>query len=48
MIPSLMQRVKDPALQELWRKPRPKLRFDTWSGNFHMRQVQPKKGDDFM
>ena len=43
-IPSLVQWVKDLALLQLWCRPQRRLGFDPWPENFHMLQVQPKKG----
>ena len=36
----MAQWVKDPALSLLW------CRFDSWSGNFCMPQVEPKKKNE--
>lgn len=44
MIPGLVQWVKDPLLQ-LWCRLQLQLGFDPWPGNFHVLQVQPKKGE---
>ena len=40
----MVQWVKDLALQQLWCRLQMELRFNPWSGNFHMSQVQPKNG----
>ena len=35
--------VKDPELPQLWRRLKLWLRFDPWTKDFHMLQVQKKK-----
>ena len=35
-VPAVAQRVRDPALPQLWRRPQLWLRFSPWPGNFHM------------
>ena len=39
----MAQQVKDQALSLQWLGLLPWLRFDSWPGNFHMPQAQPKK-----
>ena len=45
-IPSPAQRVKDPALLQMWHRLQLWLQFDPWPGNFHVLQVQLKKKKD--
>ena len=39
----MVQRVKDPALPQLWQRSQLQLGLDPWPRNFHMPWVQPKK-----
>ena len=42
-VPSVVQRVKDPVLLQLWRRSQLQVVFNPWPRNFHMPQVQPEK-----
>ena len=43
-VPTVAQWVKDTALLQLWHKLQFWLRFNPWSGNFHVPQGQLKRG----
>lgn len=42
-VPNVAQRVKDPALLQLWHRSQLQLGFHTWPRNFHMPCMWPKK-----